>query len=179
MPNGLRAPELAAAHEAALSYEDYLATDPERAQRWIELANDVRLTPEQTALVEGFTRRMPVLCISGIWCGDCVRQGPVPARRGEPLHRPAVHRSRRPPRSDRTRAHQRRSTRSGDAVHGRGLRAGVGRGRPHPVLLPAHGGTEARRLVPRARSRPPPTPCLIHWWPIGWTSSNASTSCCD
>ena len=83
MPLGLRAPDLAAAHDAALSYEDYLATDPERAERWRDLAPDVRLTPEQTRLVEGFTRRMPVLCISGIWCGDCVRQGPVLQRIAE------------------------------------------------------------------------------------------------
>lgn len=83
MPLGLRAPDLAAAHDAALTYEDYLATDPERAERWRDLAPDVRLTPEQTRLVEGFTRRMPVLCISGIWCGDCVRQGPVLQRIAE------------------------------------------------------------------------------------------------
>src|SRR5205823_3057338 len=25
----------------------------------------------------GFTRRMPVLCLTGAWCGDCINQCPV------------------------------------------------------------------------------------------------------
>ena len=77
MTIGLRTNDLRAAHEAAMDYELYLASDPEQAARWRELDPRVELDDEQRRLVSGFTRRMPVLMISGIWCGDCVRQGPV------------------------------------------------------------------------------------------------------
>ncbi len=77
MPLGLRAPDLKAAHDAALTYEQYLDTDAEQASRWRDLEPSVRLNEQQAHLISGFTRRMPVLMISGIWCGDCVRQGPV------------------------------------------------------------------------------------------------------
>jgi hypothetical protein len=71
MANGLRAPDLKAAHDAALPYEQYLETDAEQASRWRDLEPRVRLDEQQARLVSGFTRRMPVLVISGIWCGDC------------------------------------------------------------------------------------------------------------
>jgi hypothetical protein len=36
------------------------------------------VVPEaQKEIVTQFRRRMPVLCLSGVWCGDCVRQGPM------------------------------------------------------------------------------------------------------
>jgi len=28
-------------------------------------------------LLAGFTRRMPVLCMAGAWCGDCINQCPI------------------------------------------------------------------------------------------------------
>ena len=31
----------------------------------------------QLEIVEGFIRPLQVLCMSGVWCGDCVRQGPI------------------------------------------------------------------------------------------------------
>ncbi len=63
--------------EAALSWEAYLATDPDRATRWREFHEKVELVEPQRSLLAGFTRRLNVLCISGIWCGDCVQQGPM------------------------------------------------------------------------------------------------------
>lgn len=69
--------------EAALSWEDYLGTDPDRASRWREFLDRVSLTTDQRTLIGGFTRRMPVLCVSGIWCGDCVQQGPMLQRIAE------------------------------------------------------------------------------------------------
>ena len=68
---------LASVFETALSYEDYLATDPAKAARWREVDALVSLTPEQHELVSLFSRSMKVLAISGIWCGDCVDQGPL------------------------------------------------------------------------------------------------------
>jgi hypothetical protein len=35
------------------------------------------LTAEQEKLLAGFTREMPVLCLAGAWCGDCINQCPA------------------------------------------------------------------------------------------------------
>lgn len=65
-------------HEAALTYEQYLAGGtPQQKQRWGELYEKVRLTDAQRRLLGGFVRPMKVIAVSGIWCGDCVRQGPM------------------------------------------------------------------------------------------------------
>jgi thiol-disulfide isomerase/thioredoxin len=64
-------------HAAGLDYETYLATDPARAEHWRKIDAQVGLTDEQRTLLAGFTREMKVLAISGIWCGDCVQQGPL------------------------------------------------------------------------------------------------------
>lgn len=63
----------------APSYEDFLAqygTEDQR-RRWAAVEARVALTAPQTALLGGFVRRMPVLCIAGAWCGDCVNQVPI------------------------------------------------------------------------------------------------------
>ncbi len=70
-------------HESGLAYRDYLATDPEKATPWNAIYEQVALTDEQRRLVGGFTRRVNVLCVSGIWCGDCVQQGPLLERIAE------------------------------------------------------------------------------------------------
>lgn len=68
---------LRAAHARGLGYGDYLASDPGKAQPWRDMSSRVRLTPAQRSLLGSFTRRMPVICLSGIWCGDCSAQGPM------------------------------------------------------------------------------------------------------
>ncbi len=63
---------------AALPYEEYLATaDPRHRERWEQAAARTSLTPAQEQLLGGFTRRINLLILSGSWCGDCVRQGPM------------------------------------------------------------------------------------------------------
>lgn len=65
-------------HHAGLSYADYLATGkPEQQASWRKIYDQVKLTDAQRALLGGFTRQMNVIAVSGIWCGDCVRQGPM------------------------------------------------------------------------------------------------------
>jgi hypothetical protein len=64
-------------HDAGLSYAEYLATDVTRARPWQEVGQRIALTPDQRELLAGFTRKMPVICLSGIWCGDCSAQGPM------------------------------------------------------------------------------------------------------
>ena len=63
----------------ALPYSAFLdrhATPAQRA-RWDTMHERFRLAPEQELLIAGFTRRMPVLCLAGAWCGDCINQSPA------------------------------------------------------------------------------------------------------
>lgn len=64
---------------AASPYEAYLkASDPSKAARWREI--EARLPPlsaEEKGRLRGFGRRLHLLLSSGVWCGDCARQGPI------------------------------------------------------------------------------------------------------
>ena len=74
---GLHAHELRAAHDAALPYQDYLAAHADRAEPWRAVEAQTKLTEAQRTLIESFKRGMPVLVLSGVWCGDCSAQGPL------------------------------------------------------------------------------------------------------
>lgn len=50
---------------------------PSQRTRWDAMHGRFALTAEQQALLGGFARRMPVLCLAGAWCGDCINQCPV------------------------------------------------------------------------------------------------------
>lgn len=64
--------------DQALTYADYLQTGtPEQQLRWRTVEPLTHLSDAQISLLGGFVRTMHVLCISGIWCGDCVQQGPM------------------------------------------------------------------------------------------------------
>jgi len=64
--------------EKGLPYEQYLASsDPRHSERWRTAEQAISLTAHQRQLLGSFVRQMPVLCLSGVWCGDCVRQGPI------------------------------------------------------------------------------------------------------
>jgi len=70
--------ELKGVFEAGLDYDRYVATGtPEQQASWKKFDGQVMLTPEQRLLLGTFKRRMPVLVISGTWCGDCVQQVPM------------------------------------------------------------------------------------------------------
>jgi hypothetical protein len=60
-------------------YDTYLSqSDKQKADRWHELAGRLpQLGAEQAARLNGFNRAVNVLLYSGVWCGDCVRQGPM------------------------------------------------------------------------------------------------------
>lgn len=81
--NDLTPDYLAEKHAAGLGYDDYLASDPDRAPQWRAIHDRLALDADQTALLAGFTREMKVLCLSGTWCGDCVAQGPMFTRIAE------------------------------------------------------------------------------------------------
>ena len=80
----LDAANLADKHAAGLSYSDYLATgnDQQRAN-WQAIYDQIQLTDAQRELLGSFTRKINAICVSGIWCGDCVQQGPLIQRIAE------------------------------------------------------------------------------------------------
>ncbi len=62
----------------ALNYQDYLATgEAVYQQRWDQHYQVIQPTSQQLELIEHFPRKLNILFMSGIWCGDCVRQGPL------------------------------------------------------------------------------------------------------
>jgi hypothetical protein len=58
------------------TFLDRFAT-PMQRPRWDAMHARFSLTAEQRTLLGGFSRRMPVLCLAGAWCGDCVNQCPA------------------------------------------------------------------------------------------------------
>ncbi len=70
--------------DRALNYPDYLATGTdEQRRRWQQVFDVAAMKPPQRDLVAGFSRKMNVLVVSGIWCGDCVQQCPLMVRIAE------------------------------------------------------------------------------------------------
>jgi thiol-disulfide isomerase/thioredoxin len=71
-------PFLADKFAAALPYADYLKTGTEEQnRRWHQAFDSSKLADSQAHLLRSFTRRMHVLIVSGIWCGDCALQIPL------------------------------------------------------------------------------------------------------
>lgn len=65
--------------QESLPYGEFLGrhATPEQRSRWSAFHEQVVLTAAQQKLLGGFVRRMPVLVLSGAWCGDCVSQCPI------------------------------------------------------------------------------------------------------
>ena len=69
---------LATKHQAGLGYRDYLATgNDQQRQNWQRIHEQASLSQAQTQLLGSFGRRINVIGLSGIWCGDCVQQCPL------------------------------------------------------------------------------------------------------
>ncbi len=65
-------------HEAGLEYLDYVATGNAAQQEgWGRIHDQIELTDDQRRLLGDFVRPIQVIALSGVWCGDCVRQGPM------------------------------------------------------------------------------------------------------
>jgi hypothetical protein len=45
--------------------------------KWRQQFDRIRLSDEQRAILASFKRTMPILCLAGAWCGDCVVQCPI------------------------------------------------------------------------------------------------------
>ena len=62
----------------ALPYAKYVATGtPAQQERWRSYRERLTLTDVQREIASGFSRRLNVLVLSGMWCGDCARQCPM------------------------------------------------------------------------------------------------------
>jgi hypothetical protein len=66
------------AFSQALPYDQYVATGtPTQQERWRAYREIIALSASQRATAIEFTRRLHVLVLSGMWCGDCARQCPM------------------------------------------------------------------------------------------------------
>lgn len=75
---------LAVKHQAGLPYDQYVATGtPDQQQNWRTIYEQASLTDAQRTLLGSFTRKINVIGLSGVWCGDCVQQCPLIQRIAE------------------------------------------------------------------------------------------------
>lgn len=80
----VNADELKSHFEAGKPYAAYVTSGSSSQQdSWRRIHEQAILTGEQRTLIAAFGRRMPVLVLSGMWCGDCVQQCPLIARIAE------------------------------------------------------------------------------------------------
>jgi len=68
----------------ALPYDAYVATgSPNYQERWHASSQRIALSEEQKNVLASFKRKLNVLVLSGMWCGDCARQCPMIAAIGK------------------------------------------------------------------------------------------------
>ncbi len=64
--------------DAGQDWAVYLATGTaDQQSAWKKIYDQIALTDAQRAMLGSCVREMHVIALSGIWCGDCVRQGPM------------------------------------------------------------------------------------------------------
>lgn len=64
--------------EKSVSYQDYVKTGTsEQQDKWQSFEQKITLSSEQNVRVGSFKRKLNNLVMSGVWCGDCIRQGPM------------------------------------------------------------------------------------------------------
>ncbi len=70
-------PLLKTKFDLAVPYAQFVAMGEPAGHRppWDQRYEQLQLSPEQHALIAGFTRKINILCLTGTWCGDCALQG--------------------------------------------------------------------------------------------------------
>ena len=64
--------------EKGLDYQSYLNDGSEaHRKKWNSYIERLKLSDSDAKLLCEFKRKMNILVLSGIWCGDCARQGPI------------------------------------------------------------------------------------------------------
>jgi hypothetical protein len=67
-----------ASFEKALPFNAFVETGTAAHQeRWMGYRDRLKLTPEQERHIQAYSRKMRVLVLAGMWCGDCARQCPM------------------------------------------------------------------------------------------------------
>ena len=62
----------------AITYDEFVESDPEWGQKWKDIAERLPpLSDEQIQRLQDYNREVNVLMYGGVWCMDCVRQGPI------------------------------------------------------------------------------------------------------
>jgi thiol-disulfide isomerase/thioredoxin len=70
--------------DLALEFNKYVESgSASDKSRWLSAYQNIKLSNEQEKLLKSFKRKLNILVISGIWCGDCVRQCPILAKFAE------------------------------------------------------------------------------------------------
>lgn len=71
--------------EQGMVYGDFVASGEQEGHRppWDDRYGKLALDDAQRGLIEGFTREINVLCLTGTWCGDCALQGSAMTRVAE------------------------------------------------------------------------------------------------
>jgi thiol-disulfide isomerase/thioredoxin len=65
-------------YEKALPYLEYLDHAPQtHREKWNTMYEKVSPGAHEIAIIKSFKRILHLLVLSGSWCGDCVRQGPM------------------------------------------------------------------------------------------------------
>jgi thiol-disulfide isomerase/thioredoxin len=79
-----------AAFSRGFEYEAFLEKygSSGQRQRWVDIYEQVQLSDSQIQLLKQFRRELKVLCLAGVWCGDCAEQCPIFARFAE--HAPQI-----------------------------------------------------------------------------------------
>lgn len=77
--------EFASHFDAALPYGEYLHrfASPGGLRHWTATYDATQLTPDQVQKLQGFERKLKVLCVTGTWCPDCSAQCPILQRFAE------------------------------------------------------------------------------------------------
>jgi hypothetical protein len=77
-PFDIHADLFRAAFQAAVPVAGFMASGkPAHSEKWAAYAARVALSAEQQTRVSSFKRKMHILVVAGMWCGDCARQGPM------------------------------------------------------------------------------------------------------
>lgn len=66
-------------YQAGLPYREFLTKfgTPDQNAGWDNYRAQVQLSDSQIELLKSFNRQIHVLCMAGVWCGDCVQQCPI------------------------------------------------------------------------------------------------------
>ena len=66
-------------YQDGLPYQEFLTKfgTADQMTGWGNYRAQVQLSDSQLELLKSFSREIHVLCMAGVWCGDCVQQCPI------------------------------------------------------------------------------------------------------